>query len=50
MHLLFLFCFSFFFLNKGGHDVDRVHIEVQVASGRMLLRTLGGMELETEMV
>ena len=37
-------------LVEGGHDVDRVHIAVQVASGRMLLRTLGVMELETEMV
>ena len=26
---------------EGGHDVDRVHIAVQVASGRVLLRTLG---------
>ena len=26
---------------EGGHDVDRAHISVQVASGRVLLRTLG---------
>jgi len=25
---------------EGGHDVDRVHIAVQVSSGRVLLRSM----------